>query len=185
MPSLTVNGRTVTVDDSFLKLSPDEQNATVDEIAKSLPQQTQQKPTPEKTDTSLVSAVQQGAADVMQGVGSTIKNYISKDAGAAVEKTAAAKSNPNYKSASEEFARPSDGADKHFLGVDWGSAPRALIEQAPALATDLLTQMVLRKAGPLVKLAGGALTYGARTAGNEAQKRADARTGETSEERRV
>lgn len=39
MPTLNVNGHSVSVDDSFLKLSPDQQNATVDEIAKSLPQQ--------------------------------------------------------------------------------------------------------------------------------------------------
>jgi len=36
MATLTVNGRKVTVDDSFRSLSPEEQNATVEEIAKSL-----------------------------------------------------------------------------------------------------------------------------------------------------
>lgn len=36
MPTLNVNGQRVTVDDSFLKMSPEQQNATVDEIAKSL-----------------------------------------------------------------------------------------------------------------------------------------------------
>jgi len=36
MAKLNINGKTVTVDDSFLKLSPEEQNSTVDEIAKSL-----------------------------------------------------------------------------------------------------------------------------------------------------
>ncbi|WKA31612.1 hypothetical protein [Bradyrhizobium roseum] len=36
MATLNIEGRKVTVDDSFLKLSPDEQNATVEEIAKSL-----------------------------------------------------------------------------------------------------------------------------------------------------
>lgn len=35
MPTLNIDGRTVSVDDSFLKLSPDQQSATVDEIAKS------------------------------------------------------------------------------------------------------------------------------------------------------
>jgi hypothetical protein len=35
MPTLNIDGRTVQVDDSFLKLSADQQNATVDEIAKS------------------------------------------------------------------------------------------------------------------------------------------------------
>lgn len=39
MPTLNINGHSVSVDDSFLKLPPDQQNATVDEIAKSLPQQ--------------------------------------------------------------------------------------------------------------------------------------------------
>jgi hypothetical protein len=36
MPTLNIEGRNVTVDDSFLKLSPNEQNSTVDEIKKSL-----------------------------------------------------------------------------------------------------------------------------------------------------
>jgi hypothetical protein len=36
MPTLNIEGREVTVDDSFLKLSPDEQNSTVDEIHRSL-----------------------------------------------------------------------------------------------------------------------------------------------------
>jgi hypothetical protein len=36
MPTLSIEGHSVNVDDSFLNLSPDEQNATVDEIHKSL-----------------------------------------------------------------------------------------------------------------------------------------------------
>lgn len=36
MPTLNINGQRVKVDDSFLSLSPDQQNATVDEIARSL-----------------------------------------------------------------------------------------------------------------------------------------------------
>lgn len=36
MPTLEINGQRVEVDDGFLKLSPDQQNATVDEIAKSM-----------------------------------------------------------------------------------------------------------------------------------------------------
>jgi hypothetical protein len=36
MPSLNIEGRKVTVDDSFLKLSPEQQNETVDHIASSL-----------------------------------------------------------------------------------------------------------------------------------------------------
>jgi hypothetical protein len=37
MPTLNIGGRKVTVDDSFMSLSPDQQNATVDEIASSFP----------------------------------------------------------------------------------------------------------------------------------------------------
>jgi len=44
MPTLNIEGHRVRVDDSFLKLSPDEQNATVEEIASSLiPEQTGRK----------------------------------------------------------------------------------------------------------------------------------------------
>lgn len=46
MPTLNIAGKKVTVGDDFLKLSPDEQNSTVDEIAKSIGA-TAQQPTPE------------------------------------------------------------------------------------------------------------------------------------------
>ena len=36
MTTLTINGQKVKVSDDFLKLSPEQQNATVDEIAKSM-----------------------------------------------------------------------------------------------------------------------------------------------------
>ena len=39
MPTLTINGQRVRVDDSFLSLSPEQQNATVEEIARSMGQQ--------------------------------------------------------------------------------------------------------------------------------------------------
>src|SRR5262245_29459348 len=39
MPILEINGKQVQVDDSFLQLSPEEQNATVDEISKSIASQ--------------------------------------------------------------------------------------------------------------------------------------------------
>lgn len=39
MATLTINGRKVTVDDRFRDLSPEQQNATVEEIARSMPEQ--------------------------------------------------------------------------------------------------------------------------------------------------
>ena len=47
MPTLNIEGRRVKVDDSFLQLSPDQQNATVEEIASSF------KPTEEAADHGL------------------------------------------------------------------------------------------------------------------------------------
>ncbi|RYH59243.1 MAG: hypothetical protein EON54_11260, partial [Alcaligenaceae bacterium] len=72
--SLNIDGRTVMVDDSFLKLSRDQQNTTVDEIAKSLPKAAQ-------ANTSLTGALLQGGSDLVAGVGSTVKNLVNKDAG--------------------------------------------------------------------------------------------------------
>jgi hypothetical protein len=79
----------------------------------------------------------------------------------------------------EQFSQPEDGADNHVMGRDWSKLPRVLVEQAPGLAADVGTQMLLKKlgVGGLGRTVAGMLTFGARTAGNEAQKRADARTG--------
>ena len=41
MPTLNIDGRKVSVDDSFLKLTPEQQNATVDEIASSFKTRTE------------------------------------------------------------------------------------------------------------------------------------------------
>lgn len=48
MPTLNIGGRAVSVGDEFLKLSPDQQNATVDEIAKSLMDTTNKADKPEQ-----------------------------------------------------------------------------------------------------------------------------------------
>jgi hypothetical protein len=45
MPVLDIGGTRVSVDDSFLKLAPEQQNATVEEIAKSLPKAATPEPT--------------------------------------------------------------------------------------------------------------------------------------------
>jgi len=57
MATLNIEGQSVQVDDSFLKLSPEQQNATVDEIAKSL------KPSAPVTAGGLAKAAGVGAAE--------------------------------------------------------------------------------------------------------------------------
>lgn len=64
MPVLNIRGQRVTVDDSFMKLSPEEQNATVEEIARSLPQ-----PKSSEGSMSLDNAVRSVARGTL-GIGS-------------------------------------------------------------------------------------------------------------------
>ncbi len=132
----------------------------------------------DKTDTSMTGALTKGASDLASGVGKTIKEYISPDAGKTVQDAATKIADPKYNSATEGFSHPEDGADKHVLGRDWSKLPRAMVEQAPGLATDVLSQLALKRLGPLAQIAGGMASFGLRTAGNEAQKRATTRTGD-------
>jgi hypothetical protein len=131
----------------------------------------------DKTDTSISGALTEGASGMASGIGKTVREYVSKDAGDYIMGKAAAASNPKYKSGYESFAYPEDGRENHFMGLDWKNAPRALVEQAPALASDLLVNRVLKRFGPATQFVGTGVNFGARTAGNEAQKRADARSG--------
>jgi len=69
MPTLNIEGRSVQVDDSFLKLSPDQQNATVDEIAKSFA------PQPKLSDavTDIPNEVGKAASEAIDNI-AAVKN---------------------------------------------------------------------------------------------------------------
>lgn len=129
-------------------------------------------------DTSMLGALSQGASDVVTGVGKTVKDYISPSTGKAIEDKGASVANPRYKSASQQFIHPEDGADNHTLGLDWSQLPRAAVEQAPGLALDVAGQVLTKRFGPIGQYLANAVTYGARTLGSEAEKRAQARTGD-------
>jgi hypothetical protein len=64
MPTLTINGRQVSVDDSFLSLPREEQDATVEEIAKSMPAQ---------EPSGAMAGVKHGVAQLAHGVAETAK----------------------------------------------------------------------------------------------------------------
>jgi hypothetical protein len=66
MPTITINGKDVTVGDEFMKLSQDQQHSTIDEIAKNIPKQT----APEET-SSLGEFVKSAGT----GVAETAANY--------------------------------------------------------------------------------------------------------------
>lgn len=66
MPTLEINGKRVQVDDSFLKLTPDQQNAAVDEIAKSIGGVEQQSiSTTEDAGRSALSGLRRGVEDTI------------------------------------------------------------------------------------------------------------------------
>lgn len=168
--SLNIAGKNVKVSDDFLKLSIEQQNETVDEIAASLG-------LTGKTDTSYAGAIQQGASNLVSGVGKTLKEYIAPEAGKTVQAAGKSIADQKYQPATEAFSNPSDGADKHLLGRDWSQLPRVLTEQAPGIATDVLATMALKKLGPAAQIAGGLASHLLRTSGDEAQRRATGRTG--------
>ncbi|MFX9747496.1 hypothetical protein ABTP02_18790, partial [Acinetobacter baumannii] len=57
-----------------------------------------------------------------------------------------------------------------------------MVEQAPGLALDVAGQLLTKRFGPVGQYLANAVTFGARTAGNEAEKRAQARTGDANAE---
>lgn len=67
MPTLNIGGRKVTVDDGFLKLSPEQQNATVEEIASSLGPTKPQAAAPQ-LDQYQQAAIQERDAMKAQGI---------------------------------------------------------------------------------------------------------------------
>lgn len=77
MPTLNINGKRVKVGDEFLKLSPDQQNATVEEIARSMGAQSQpeapQTPMMEDIGRSALSGLRSGVEGIVGAVGSTNK----------------------------------------------------------------------------------------------------------------
>ncbi|MHC2284424.1 hypothetical protein [Bradyrhizobium barranii] len=64
MPTLTINGRQVSVDDSFLNLPREEQDATVEEIAKSMPAQ---------EPSGAYAGAKHGLAQLAHGIAETAK----------------------------------------------------------------------------------------------------------------
>jgi hypothetical protein len=63
MATLNIGGQRVSIDDGFLKLAPEQQQATVEEIAASLP-----KPAPSTESGSVLGAIDNGARQLVKGI---------------------------------------------------------------------------------------------------------------------
>lgn len=76
MPTININGHSVSVGDEFLKLSPDQQNATVDEISKALPGQAVSPQRPSITDavTDIPAEIKRTADATSSGVVDNLAN---------------------------------------------------------------------------------------------------------------
>lgn len=169
MPTLTVNGRAVTVDDSFTKLSPAEQNATVDEIAKSLPAE---------QPSGVVDGLRQGAASLLSGPASTAKRMLGVEA-PSLEAAAESIAPKNYKSA------PVLGPDSKWYdptSYNWKNVPQMVAENAPQMAESIAAAKLGAKVHPLVGLAAGAVPFAVNALGDTAKNNAVNRTGDTASE---
>lgn len=74
MPTLNIEGQKVTVDEGFLKLSPDQQNATVEEIAKSLPKTQAAKPSITDAVTDVPSEIGKAASENIDTIKKGVTN---------------------------------------------------------------------------------------------------------------
>ncbi|MBW7970949.1 hypothetical protein [Bradyrhizobium sp. BR 10289] len=160
MPVLTINGRQVTVDDSFLNLPREEQDATVDEIAASMPK---------AEPSGLVRGIAHGLKEAVHGNAETVKQFAGVGEGVPVK-------DEGYVPANLTNGSPNP------LNWNWSQAPQKVAEGAPGLAQDALaaagTRLLLgRFLGPLAPKLGATASAWLRTAGEDAKTAAENRTG--------
>jgi hypothetical protein len=162
MPILEIEGREVEVDDSFLKLSPADQQSTVEEIAASLGiKQKQAAPVSGMFDQFLA-----GAESKTEGVGVSMeevgKEWGSEGLTSAGQGLRNMFSQPdNFVSAGERFWNPQQG-DSYVdpvLGMGWGNAAGGLAEGLGSLSGSIAA----RGAGSLAGGAAGSVIPGVGT----------------------
>lgn len=161
MPTLEIEGREVEVDDSFLKLSPADQQATVEEIASQLGIKSSNQDAPVS---GLFDQFRAGMESNTELPGQTIETF-GKTAGSQGLQDAGSwlrdlTSQPdNFVSATDRFINPKQG-DSYVdpvMGFGWGNLPGAAAEVGGQMTGDL----AVRAGGAAI---GGAVS-GAPTAG--------------------
>lgn len=159
MPTLDIEGHSVEVDDSFLKLSPDKQQATVEEIAASMGIKPQQAPVSGLKD-QFLSGFDQPVEDIgvsVQEAGKAIGSQGMANAGQGLRDLT---SKPkDFVSAGSRFVNPQKG-DSYVdpvLGYGWGNLPGAIAEQAGGYAGDLTARGAGAAAGGLAGPQGAAV----------------------------
>lgn len=162
MATLTINGHKVTVDDTFLSLSHEEQNETVDEIAQHLPSEEPKAPS------GFAAGLAHGITEIPRGLASTAKQFAGiGDGGKQLE-------DPNYVPAQVTGENGSISQLPQRVAESLPSAAAAI--PAAALGAKLGGALGLR--GRLIGgLIGATLGGTALTAGDRAKSAAVERTG--------
>jgi hypothetical protein len=166
--NLTINGRSVTVDDSFRNLSREEQDATVEEIAGSMPK-------PEAS--GVAAGMVHGASEMVNGPAETLKRFAGVGPGR--------KDDPNYV--------PANVTNGSWNPLNWSPSqlPQKVAEAIPSMMPDVASGVAGAKIGKsfggakgaaIGALLGAALSGTARTAGDTAKDATVARTGDANAE---
>lgn len=174
MANLTINGRKVTVDDSFLSLSPEDQEATVDEIASSFEAPAPAVSQGEDLLKSGASGVARGTADLL-GLPGTLRDAMKSGGDWAMRKgyelATGAQPSPTGGAVERFFAGPTPEA-KEMLGQDGpgigsGAQFRDILSGATGGATEYKPQTTAGKyAGTVGEFIPGAAAFGGGTLAN-------------------
>lgn len=175
MPSLNIEGRRVTVDDSFLKLSPEQQNATVDEIAASFkaPQSERIRVTPADQPQRLETGGSQPgvAEDVARSAGSGVVSGAAMFAGGAGDLRGILSQGVSY--AAEKLGIPADKVEQFKALVHEGATRASPVTSmmANAPTTEDVSRFVGGEAGDR-NMIGQAMDYKPQTKAGEYAKTA-------------
>lgn len=144
MPTLNIEGRKVKVDDSFLKLSPADQQSTVEEIASQLGIKTASQDAPVS---GLKDQFSAGFESNVELPGLTVETLGKTAQDKNVEATGKwirglTEQPKNFVSASDRFINPKPG-DSYvdpIMGFGWGNAPGAAAEVGGQVAGDMMAR---------------------------------------------
>lgn len=177
MPTLNIEGQKVTVDDSFLKLSPEQQNATVEEIASSFkgPSSGRIRVTPADQPQQLETGAPQGqpgvAEDVARSAGSGVMSGSAMFAGGAGDMRQLLSHGVSY--AAEKLGIPADKVDAFknlvYEGATRANPATAMMANAPT--TEDVSKFIGGEAGDR-NLVGQGMDYQPKTTAGKYAKTA-------------
>lgn len=162
MPILNIEGRKVKVDDSFLSLSPADQQSTVEEIASQLGISSQQQSNQPPQVSGMFDQFKAGLESNTELPGQTLEQLgtdlkMPSLAGTGTYLRNMTDQPDNFVSASDRFSNPAPG-DSYvdpIAGYGWGNAPGMLAEFGGQMVGDIASRVVGSGVGAGVGAAAG------------------------------